>query len=140
MERQRGSPTLIEVIRTRTAPQHWSRAWLTLWVAVVAISRSGTTTEVVRVLEALGDGAPTVAITAVPGTPVFSNVAYSSFTVTWGTSGNPANTPYEISLAGHTYDAVIGGFGWVAPPAGMTLQQRDSGPPLVFDVDGIEWE
>jgi len=36
---------------------------------VVGISRSGTTTEVVRVLEALGPE-PTVVITAVPGTPV----------------------------------------------------------------------
>jgi hypothetical protein len=49
-------------------------------------------------------------------------------------------TPYEINLTGQTYDAVIGGFGWVAPPAGATLQQADGGPPLVFDVDGIEWE
>jgi hypothetical protein len=28
---------MIEVIRTRTAPEHWSRAWLGLWTAVVVI-------------------------------------------------------------------------------------------------------
>jgi CRISPR-associated protein Cas5a/b/c len=37
---------------------------------VVAISRSGTTTEVVRVLDNVPDGTPTVVITAVPGSPV----------------------------------------------------------------------
>lgn len=38
--------------------------------AVVAISRSGTTTEVVRALDALPEGVPSLAVTAVPGTPV----------------------------------------------------------------------
>jgi fructoselysine-6-P-deglycase FrlB-like protein len=38
--------------------------------AVVAISRSGTTTEVLRLLEALPPGAPTVAISAVADSPV----------------------------------------------------------------------
>jgi fructoselysine-6-P-deglycase FrlB-like protein len=38
--------------------------------AVVAISRSGTTTEVARVLERLPEQVPSVAITAVAGTPV----------------------------------------------------------------------
>ena len=28
---------MVEVIRTRTAPQHWSRPWLGLWAAVVII-------------------------------------------------------------------------------------------------------
>jgi fructoselysine-6-P-deglycase FrlB-like protein len=37
---------------------------------VVALSRSGTTTEVVRLLEGLGGGIGTVAISAVPETPV----------------------------------------------------------------------
>ena len=37
---------------------------------VVAISRSGTTTEVVRALESLPEGMTSVAITAVPGSPV----------------------------------------------------------------------
>jgi fructoselysine-6-P-deglycase FrlB-like protein len=37
---------------------------------VVALSRSGTTTEVVRVLEGLGTGAASVAISAVAGTPI----------------------------------------------------------------------
>ena len=37
--------------------------------AVVLISRSGTTTEVLRLLEDLGPGAPTTAITAVAGSP-----------------------------------------------------------------------
>ncbi len=37
---------------------------------VVAISRSGTTTEVVRCLQALSAGVPSLAISAVPGTPV----------------------------------------------------------------------
>ena len=37
---------------------------------VVAISRSGTTTEVVRCLESLPDGVRSLAISAVPGTPV----------------------------------------------------------------------
>jgi fructoselysine-6-P-deglycase FrlB-like protein len=37
---------------------------------VVALSRSGTTTEVVRVLEGLGAGVASVAISAVAGTPV----------------------------------------------------------------------
>lgn len=46
------------------------------WIAtrhydvVVALSRSGTTTEVVRVLEGLGAGVASVAISAVAGTPV----------------------------------------------------------------------
>jgi fructoselysine-6-P-deglycase FrlB-like protein len=37
---------------------------------VVALSRSGTTTEVIRALASIGDAAPTVAVTAVEGTPV----------------------------------------------------------------------
>ena len=37
---------------------------------VLVLSRSGTTTEIVRLLERLRGTAPTVAITAVPGTPV----------------------------------------------------------------------
>ena len=37
---------------------------------VLAISRSGTTTEVVRCLEALPDGVPSLAVSAVSGTPV----------------------------------------------------------------------
>jgi fructoselysine-6-P-deglycase FrlB-like protein len=37
---------------------------------VVAISRSGTTTEVVRALRSVEPGTPTVVITAVPGSPV----------------------------------------------------------------------
>jgi len=40
---------------------------------VVAISRSGTTTEVLRTLEALRGRAATVAVTAVPGSPVASS-------------------------------------------------------------------
>jgi hypothetical protein len=48
-------------------------------------------------------------------------------------------TPYEITLTGQTYDAVIGGFGWVSPPAGVTLPS-DAGAPLVFYVDDIEWQ
>jgi hypothetical protein len=48
-------------------------------------------------------------------------------------------TAYEINLTGQTYDAVIGGFGWVAPPAGQTLAS-DAGAPLVFYVDDIEWQ
>jgi len=39
---------------------------------VVAISRSGTTTEVLRTLEGLGGSTATVAVTAVPGSPVAS--------------------------------------------------------------------
>ncbi|MBO0701872.1 MAG: SIS domain-containing protein, partial [Candidatus Dormibacteraeota bacterium] len=38
--------------------------------AVIAISRSGTTTEVVRVLESLGDSTLTIAICATPDTPI----------------------------------------------------------------------
>ena len=38
--------------------------------AVLAISRSGTTTEVVRALAALPEGLPSIAISAVDGTPV----------------------------------------------------------------------
>ncbi|MFI5050789.1 MAG: SIS domain-containing protein, partial [Gaiellales bacterium] len=37
---------------------------------VIALSRSGTTTEVVRALARIGDAAPTTAITAVPDSPV----------------------------------------------------------------------
>jgi hypothetical protein len=37
---------------------------------------------------------------AVPGQPAFSNVFYTSFTVTWATNGNPPpNTPYEVSTS-----------------------------------------
>jgi fructoselysine-6-P-deglycase FrlB-like protein len=39
---------------------------------VIALSRSGTTTEVVRALLRIGDAAPTTAITAVPDSPVAS--------------------------------------------------------------------
>ena len=39
---------------------------------VVAISRSGTTTEVLRTLEGIGGSIATVAVTAVPGSPVAS--------------------------------------------------------------------
>ena len=38
--------------------------------AVVVISRSGTTTEIVRALRAVPPGTPTVAVSAVPGSPV----------------------------------------------------------------------
>src|ERR1700744_4022044 len=41
-----------------------------LYDLVLAISRSGTTTEVVRCLEALPSGVRSLAISAVPGTPV----------------------------------------------------------------------
>jgi CRISPR-associated protein Cas5a/b/c len=41
-----------------------------LYDLVLAISRSGTTTEVVRCLEAVPDGVRSLAISAVPGTPV----------------------------------------------------------------------
>src|SRR6201992_1263190 len=41
-----------------------------LYDRVLAISRSGTTTEVVRCLEALPSGVRSLAISAVPGTPV----------------------------------------------------------------------
>ncbi len=34
---------------------------------------------------------------AVPGTPVFSNVSFTSATLTWSAQGNPSGTPYEIS-------------------------------------------
>jgi fructoselysine-6-P-deglycase FrlB-like protein len=39
---------------------------------VIALSRSGTTTEVVRALRWIGDAAPTTAVTAVPDSPVAS--------------------------------------------------------------------
>ena len=47
-------------------------------------------------------------------------------------------TAYEINISGQTYDAVIGGFGWVSPPAGVTLP-ADAGAPIVVYIDGIEW-
>ncbi len=34
-----------------------------------------------------------------PPIPGVSNVGSSSFTVTWGTAGNPGNTPYQVELA-----------------------------------------
>jgi fructoselysine-6-P-deglycase FrlB-like protein len=37
---------------------------------IIVLSRSGTTTEIIDLLARLGDGAPTVAITAVPDSPV----------------------------------------------------------------------
>jgi len=42
---------------------------------VVAISRSGTTTEVVRALELLAPGTPTLAVSAAPGSPVATAAA-----------------------------------------------------------------
>jgi hypothetical protein len=43
-------------------------------------------------------------------------------------------TPYIIDLTGQTYDAVIGGFGWVIEaPVGSTA-------PIAFTVDNIRWE
>jgi hypothetical protein len=43
-------------------------------------------------------------------------------------------TPYILDLTGQTYDAVLGGFGWVAEaPAGSTA-------PISFTVDSIRWE
>jgi len=42
-------------------------------------------------------------------------------------------TPYIIDLTGQTYDAVLGGFGWVAEaPVGSTA-------PIAFTVDSITW-
>jgi len=35
----------------------------------------------------------------IPGTPTFSNVTASSFTVSWSTNTNPGNTVYEVSLS-----------------------------------------
>ena len=49
------------------APRHYD--------LVVAISRSGTTTEVVRALDALPAGTPSLAISAVPDTPVVQAAA-----------------------------------------------------------------
>jgi hypothetical protein len=45
--------------------------------------------------------APTTFYTqaSAPGMPVISSIASSSFTVTWGTGGNPGYTPYQIQLA-----------------------------------------
>src|SRR5262249_35281824 len=34
-----------------------------------------------------------------PGMPTFSNVLYTSFTVTWADNGNPNTTPYEVSFS-----------------------------------------
>jgi hypothetical protein len=43
-------------------------------------------------------------------------------------------TPYIIDLTGQSYDAVLGGFGWVAEaPMGSTA-------PISFTVDSITWE
>ena len=44
---------------------------------VVAITRSGTTTEVLRALDALPPGTPTLAITAVPDTPIPAATTYA---------------------------------------------------------------
>ena len=41
--------------------------------------------------------ATTYTLAATPGQPQFSNVSFTSFTVTWATNGNPGYTPYEIS-------------------------------------------
>jgi len=43
-------------------------------------------------------------------------------------------TPYLIDLTGQSYDAVLGGFGWVIEvPVGSTT-------PVAFTVDSIRWE
>jgi len=42
-------------------------------------------------------------------------------------------TPYIIDLTAQTYDAVLGGFGWVIDGMGSTT-------PITFTVDNIRWE
>ena len=51
----------MELIRTRTAPQHWSRPWLALWVVVVVILFVGVFVlpwGAFAILFALGFGVP----------------------------------------------------------------------------------
>jgi hypothetical protein len=47
-------------------------------------------------------------------------------------------TRYEVSLAGQTYDRVIGGFSWAtAHPAGT---DPANAPPIVIYLDDVAWE
>ena len=49
------------------------------------------------VMSPLSAAVTTYTLAATPGQPQFSNVFYTSFTVTWATNGNPGYTPYEVS-------------------------------------------
>jgi hypothetical protein len=60
-------------------------------------------------------------------------------TITVTATLTTAMTPYEINLTGQNYDAVLGGFGWVSPPAGVALP-GDGGAPIVLYIDGVEWQ
>jgi len=48
---------------------------------------------------ALSASATVYTLAAVPGQPIFSNVAFTSFTITWATNSNPGTTPYEVSYS-----------------------------------------
>ena len=63
---------------------------------VVAISRSGTTTEVVRLLGSLPDGTPSVVLTAVPGSPV-TEVAGSTIALEWADEQSVVQTRFATS-------------------------------------------
>jgi hypothetical protein len=48
---------------------------------------------------ALSQPATVYTFAAVPGTPVPTQVSYTSFTVTWSTNSNPGYTPFEVSFS-----------------------------------------
>ncbi len=65
--------------------------------AIIAISRSGTTTEVVRALSAVGDGAPTLAISAVAETPVVE-AADDAITLEFANEESVVQTRFATSV------------------------------------------
>jgi fructoselysine-6-P-deglycase FrlB-like protein len=64
--------------------------------AVVVISRSGTTTEIVRALRAVPPGTPTVAISAVPHSPVVE-AAGSSILLEWADEQSVVQTRFATT-------------------------------------------
>jgi len=65
--------------------------------AVIAISRSGTTTEIVRALRAVPPGTPTIAISAVPGSPVVE-AAGRSILLEWADEQSVVQTRFATTV------------------------------------------
>ncbi len=100
--------------------------------AVVVISRSGTTTEIVRALRAVPPGTPTVAISAVPHSPVVE-AAGSSILLEWADEQSVVQTRFATTALALFRAAFGEDLGPAIADAKRTLTE-----PLPFDPVAFE--
>src|SRR5450759_1318518 len=96
--------------------------------AVVVISRSGTTTEIVRALRAMPPDTPTVAISAVPGSPV---VRAAGRSILWSLGETEPELLEEVARTGATVVA-----GELDPMAELVRVHRVAG--LLAGAKGLD--